>query len=216
MKRFRAFVFDLDGTLVDSRPAIEKAAQIAIDRVAPSHSGCRVTAAIGPPIRQMFATVLQTTDPGLLDALVTVFRDVYDCDVCRETPAYPGVADLLARIAASGASSFVLTNKPIVPTQAILSALGLASNVREIVTPDSAQAPFLSKSDALAALLDRHGLSPAHTVMVGDSADDAAAAEACGVVFAAALYGYGNLPADAASRNWLTIEKPADMIFFLA
>jgi phosphoglycolate phosphatase len=213
--RFRAFVFDLDGTLTDSRPAIEKAAQMAIDRVAPSYSGRHVTAAIGPPIRQMFASVLQVTEPELLDALVATFREVYDSDVCRETPAYPGVSELLARIANGGASSFVLTNKPIVPTRLILSSLGLESLVREIVTPDSAHQPFLSKTKALAALLDRHGLSPARTVMVGDSADDAVAAEACGVAFAAALYGYGNLSAEAPVKNWLTIETPTDMILFL-
>ena len=215
MKRFRAFVFDLDGTLVDSRPAIEKAAQMAIDRVAPSYSGRHITAAIGPPIRQMFATVLQTTNPELLDALVAAFREVYDSDVCRETPAYPGVPELLARIAACGASSFVLTNKPIAPTQLILSSLGLASRIREIVTPDSQNQPFVSKSKALAALLDRHGFSPDQAVMVGDSADDAVAAEACGVAFAAALYGYGNLQANAPAASWLRISTPEDMILLL-
>ena len=215
MKRFRAFIFDLDGTLVDSRPAIEKAAQMAIDRVAPSYSGRHITAAIGPPIRQMFATVLQATDPDLLDALVAAFREVYDFDVCRETPAYPGVPALLARIAACGASSFVLTNKPIAPTRLILSSLGLASLVREIVTPDSGNEPFISKTKALSELLVRHGLLPDRTVMVGDSADDAVAAEACGVAFAAALYGYGNLQADASAANWLTISTPGDMILFL-
>jgi phosphoglycolate phosphatase len=125
------------------------------------------------------------------------------------------VAELLARIAACGASSFVLTNKPIVPTRLILSSLGLEPHVREIVTPDSAPQPFVSKTKALAALLERHRFAPARAVMVGDSADDAAAAEACGVVFAAALYGYGNLSADASANNWLTIETPTDMILFL-
>jgi phosphoglycolate phosphatase len=215
MKRFRAFTFDLDGTLVDSRPAIEKAAQMAIDRVAPSYSGRHITAAIGPPIRQMFATVLQTTDPELLDALVAAFREVYDSDVCRETPAYPGVPELLARIAACGASSFVLTNKPSAPTRLILSSLGLVSLVGDIVTPDSENQPFISKAKALSALLDRHGLSPDHAVMVGDSADDAVAAEACGVAFVAALYGYGNLQANPSSAGWLRISTPEDMILLL-
>jgi len=213
--RFRAFVFDLDGTLVDSRPAIEKAAQIAIARVAPSYSGRCVTAAIGPPIREMFGAVLETVDPALLDALVAAFRETYDSDVCRETAAYPGVPQLLARIAASGASSFVLTNKPYAPTWLILSSLDLESHLREIVTPDSAPEPFISKTKALAALLERHGFAAVSAVMVGDSADDAAAAEACGVVFAAALYGYGDLKTDVSAKKWLGIEKPTDMLPFL-
>lgn len=213
-KGLRAFVFDLDGTLVDSRPAIEKAAQRAIERVAPAYSGRQVTAAIGPPIRQMFSTVLQTTDTNLLDALVGVFRQVYDTDVCRETLAYPGVPELLARIAASGARLFILTNKPLAPTRLILSSLGLAPLLREIVTPDSAPQPFISKGRALSALLERHGLLPAQTVMVGDSPDDAEAAQSCGAVFVAALYGYGNLTA-CSTPAWLTIETPSDMLGFL-
>jgi phosphoglycolate phosphatase len=215
VRYFRAFVFDLDGTLVDSRPAIEKAAQIAIARVAPAFSGRSITAAIGPPIRQMFETALGHVDPGMLDSLVAAFRDAYDSDVCRETPAYPGAAQLLSSIAARGATSFVLTNKPHVPTRLILSALGLESHVGEIVTPDSPSHPFVSKAKALGELIERRGLARASTVFAGDSMDDAAAAEACGVAFAAAIYGYGNLESRIRAENWLTIETPADMLRFL-
>jgi len=214
-ERYRAFVFDLDGTLVDSRPAIEKAAQVAIAQVAPVYRDRKVTAVIGPPIRQMFKTVLDGMDSSTLDSVVAAFRQAYDSGVCRETPAYPGAAELLARIAARGASSFVLTNKPWLPTRQILSQLGIESHLREIVTPDSPSHPFTSKAEALQALLYRHHLTPATTVMVGDSSDDAAAAEACSVAFVAAVYGYGNLKSAPARATMLIINRPADMLSLL-
>lgn len=208
---YRAFVFDLDGTLVDSRPAIEKAAQAAIAEVLPALRGRAVTKVIGPPIRQMFNLTVASADAATLDALVAVFRRVYDNGVCRETPAYPGLVPVLARIAARGASSFVLTNKPLHPTRQILDALGCLEYVREIVTPDSPLHPFTAKADALAALLRRHGVAPAAALLVGDSADDATAAAACGVRFAAAVYGYGGLGAAALRPEWLRLENLVEL-----
>jgi len=215
MQRCRAFVFDLDGTLVDSRFSIEKAAQMAIAEVTPAYRGRRVTAAIGPPIRQMFAQVLGAVDPPTLDLLVSAFRKAYDSGVCRETPAYPGVLEMLARIAAQGSASFVLTNKPFVPTRQILARLAIEPHIHEVVTPDSPVHPFASKPEALAALLRRHNLAPDSTVLVGDSKDDAAAAGACGVLFAAAIYGYGGLQPEPDGRNRVTLNRPMDVLSLL-
>ncbi len=212
---YHAFVFDLDGTLVDSRPAIEKAAQMAIAQVAPGCHGRMVTAVIGPPIRQMFKTVLGELDASTLDRVVAAFRQAYDSGVCLEVSAYPGVAELLAKIAVRGANSFVLTNKPYEPTRQILLHLGIEAHIREIVTPDSPSHPFAAKSEALRALLRRYSLAPASTVMVGDSMDDASAAAACGVRFAAAIYGYGRLESGPEHTNWVTIRHPADMLSLL-
>jgi phosphoglycolate phosphatase len=213
--RYRAFVFDLDGTLVDSRPAIEKAAQMAIAQIVPIYRDRKVTAAIGPPIRQMFKEVFSELDAATLELVVAAFRTAYDSDVCRETPSYPGVPELLARIAARGVVSFVLTNKPFAPTRQILSQLGVERHIREIVAPDSPAHPFTSKTEALDALLQRHKLARDLTVMVGDAKDDAAAAKACGVAFAAAIYGYGGLQPEPGRTNWLIINRPLDMLSLL-
>lgn len=212
--KYVAFVFDLDGTLVDSRPAIEKAAQAAVAEVLPAFCGRPVTTVIGPPIRRMFRLALGAPDEATLDRLVATFRQVYDSGVCRETTTYPGVVQLLAAIGARGASSFVLTNKPYNPTQQILVHLGCAQHLREIVTPDCPAHPFKAKAEALAALLQRHTLAPEATIMVGDSIDDASAAETCGVPFAAAVYGYGGLQPPH-PNNWLTIHCVDDMLTLL-
>jgi len=210
--RYRAFVFDLDGTLVDSRPAIEKAAQMALRKVLPDYRGRSIATVVGPPIRQMFQLTLGGVDEITLDRLVAVFRQAYDSGVCRETPAYPHVSEMLASLASRGASNFVLTNKPHVPTRQILSQLGIEQPFCEVLTPDSPTHPFHSKTEALRALLRRRNLPESATMMVGDSVDDATAAEACGVVFGAAVYGYGDLQPQSGRTNWLTIRCPLDIL----
>jgi phosphoglycolate phosphatase len=213
---YSAFVFDLDGTLVDSRPAIEKAAQLAISAVAPAYKGCCVTTAIGPPIRTMFQQLAEEFDPTTLDRLVAAFRIAYDMETCLETPAYAGVQEMLSRISSSGATSYVLTNKPWAPTHRILAHLGLDQHLREVLTPDAPTTPFVSKTEGLRSFLKQHRLAATEVVMVGDSYDDALAASACGVTFAAALYGYGGLHKIADKKNWLIIECPQDILLYLS
>ena len=209
---YSAFVFDLDGTLADSRPAIEKAAQMAISSVIPTRQGHCVTSAIGPPIREMFQRAVGALDATTLDRLVAAFRRFYDLDVCLETQAYAGVSEMLAQIVARGATAYVLTNKPWAPTRRILSHLGVDPYLREVLTPDAPATPFASKAEALRSLLQRDKLAASDVLMVGDSADDADAALACGVAFAAAVYGYGGLHRVADQKNWLIIGCPQDIL----
>ncbi len=211
-ENYRAFVFDLDGTLVDSRPAIEKAAQRALAEVLPDRRCINVTSTIGPPIREMFKLVLGEIDQLLLDRLVSVFRHEYDSDTWQETVAYSGVIELLDHIVAHGGSSFVLTNKPQLPTMKILQQLNIVEQIHEVVTPDSPTFPFTSKVGALSALMNRHKLTRSATLVVGDLPDDANAAEGCGVAFAAAVYGYGRWDQDSDGKNCLFINSLSDLI----
>ena len=80
---FSAFVFDLDGTLIDSRPAIEKAAQLAIAAVLPAHQGRCVTDVIGPPIRIMFRRIIGNCDEDTLERLVAARRSMVTSAISR-------------------------------------------------------------------------------------------------------------------------------------
>ena len=95
---------------------------------------------------------------------------------------------------------FVLTNKPATPTKTILEALGLAGFFAGVLAPDSPESPFASKPDGARALIRLFALDADQTTLVGDGADDAAAAEACGFRFIAAAYGYGTAAATAVTR----------------
>jgi phosphoglycolate phosphatase len=192
---FIAFIFDLDGTLVDSRPSIEKSAQMAIASALPNLTGISVSSFIGPPIRQMFRLSLGVEDEALLDQLVSAFRKAYDSGICRESKAYPNVVQVLRSIVDQGVNNYVITNKPYSPTRQILESIGCENLIHEILTPDCRLYPFDTKKEALSSLIKRHHLESNSVLMVGDSMDDFEAAKFNGVRFVAALYGYGGFHA---------------------
>jgi phosphoglycolate phosphatase len=146
---------------------------------------------IGPPIREIFRRALTENDPEIIGRLEQAFRASYNSEGWRKTRTYSGVEKVLARVGQSGRGCRVLTNKPKQPAHAILQHLGLDRFFGEVITPDLRTPGYPSK---LAAALDaqwRHALISGKTLVVGDSADDGAAAAACGFKFAAVTFGYG-------------------------
>ena len=196
----KSVIFDLDGTLVDSLPGIEFSARTAIGTVLPGEPMPDLKAVIGPPIAAMFARLWPELDPEKMARLVAAFRSHYVEKGCLDSPPFPGVVETLSRLQAAGIRMFVLTNKPSAPAQTILGALGLAEFFTAVLAPDSAESPFGSKPDGARMLARRFGLDADQTTLVGDGADDSAAAEACGFRFIAAAYGYGTAAATAGAR----------------
>jgi phosphoglycolate phosphatase len=199
----RNVIFDLDGTLVDSLPGIEQSARMAIGRVLPEEPMPDLRAIIGPPISKMFAKVWPNLAPEKMDRLVAEFRIHYVTRGCLASTPFPGVLETLSRLHSSGVALFVLTNKPVAPTFKILDHLGLARFFIGTLAPDSVEPPLRSKPDGARLLMEKFALKPGETALVGDGADDAASAAACGFRFIAATYGYGTAGASAALR----IEK---------
>ena len=187
----RDVIFDLDGTLVDSRPGIDRAAATAVARVWPGRPAAGLAALIGPPIRAMLAAAYPDAAEADLDALVREFRAAYDGGDWRATTPYPGLAEVLDAIAAAGGQAFLVTNKPHAATRRILAHLGVAERFAATRAPDDPATPWNGKADALGGLIDRYSLVREASAYVGDSPDDRAAARAAGLPFVAAAYGYG-------------------------
>ena len=208
----RAIVFDLDGTLVDSVPGIERACRRAIAEVWPGQVLPPLAAYVGPPIRELLRRALDPP-PEVLEALAVRFRAHYDGGDWREMRAYPGALDLLQHLRARGIAAHVVTNKPAAPTGAMIAALGWASLLGEVLSPDSRVPAFASKAEAVAALVASHALEPARTWVVGDAPSDAEAARANAMRFVAAAYGYGGLGPTAPDAA--VLAAPADLIGLL-
>jgi phosphoglycolate phosphatase len=194
------YVFDLDGTLVDSIPGIDSAARAALAGLSPGQPLPSLRTFIGPPIRVMLQRALRWTDDARLDALERAFRIHYDGGAWKETTAYGGVGNTLRQLHARGAKLHVLTNKPPVPTARILDHLGWTPLFTAIVSPQSRTPPYPDKTAAALDLRERLGLPPAATLLVGDSPDDAAAARAAGFGFSAAAWGYGEAAVNNPAR----------------
>jgi phosphoglycolate phosphatase len=209
---FRNFIFDLDGTLVDSVEGIECSTRHAIEQRFPDREIPALREHIGPPVARMFERMFAELDAAQLKALVSAFREHYDTEGCRRSRPFPRVGETLAELAAGGSNMFVVTNKPRHATDMILRQNELRKYFVEVISPDSMTPAFGTKIAATKALQERRNLAARETAFVGDGADDAAAAAACGFTFIFANYGYGSGALDAAAEVVAAIDRFSDIL----
>jgi phosphoglycolate phosphatase len=198
-RRYRLYVFDLDGTVADTREDLGRAFTSAMEEAGyPAPNMEQVTAAVGGGARKALERLTGLKD-GAAEPLIARFLEIY-VEICTEhTTPYPGVRELLARLAAQGAVLALVTMKAKVPTHKILSALGLDVFDEVIAFEDVERRK--PDPDSLLKLMDKYGVSPSDTLMVGDAATDMQYAAAAGADACAMLRGYGNPDA-------LLAEKP--------
>jgi len=208
----RLVVFDLDGTLIDSRLDLaESTNEMLVSYGARALPVDTVAAMVGEGARLLVeralaASGLSPAEPNALDR----FRAIYDRRLLIRTRPYDGIAAVVER-ASTRASLALLTNKPEPPTHRLLDAFGLARYFPRVIGGDAA---FPRKPDpaALRFLMTEAGATPATTLMVGDSMIDIETARRAGTPVCVAMYGFGKLRGELVLRgDELVAETPADV-----
>jgi phosphoglycolate phosphatase len=186
-------VFDLDGTLIDSRPDLTTAVnRMRAGLGLPELPEDAVGAMIGDGARVLVERALADR-PGALgaegnSAALASFLAHYAAACTAATRPYEGVEELLEGVARRWPLA-LLTNKPIAMTRVLLEHFGWGRRFRAVIGGDSL--PF-RKPDGriLAGLAAALGSAPAGTLLVGDSRIDAQTARAAGSPFVWVEWGY--------------------------
>ncbi|MBL8837508.1 MAG: phosphoglycolate phosphatase [Alphaproteobacteria bacterium] len=191
----RAVIFDLDGTLVDSARDIADALDELLERHGRRRIGLDAARRLighGAPSLVSRAFALTGGAPADVDRLTAEYLSIYEGELARATRPYPGVVATLQRLAAAGLGLAVCTNKATAATQRLLEALDLAAFFPVVIGGDSgARKPDPEPvRRALAGL----GVAAGAALMVGDSANDVAAARGAGVAVVVVGYGYTETP----------------------
>jgi phosphoglycolate phosphatase len=202
-------VFDLDGTLVDSSQDLAEAINALLaDLGATALSLDVVVSLVGEGAALLVRRALERAglDPDTPNALQQ-FLAHYDVRLLDTTRPYPGMVDTVTAIRARHRVA-VLTNKPERPTRQILKGLGLDGLFSDVIGGDSVHG---RKPDP-AGLLDlvaRAGVTPAETLLVGDSPVDLATARRAGTHICLARYGFGyRFASDEFRGDELFIDEP--------
>ena len=210
----RLIVFDLDGTLVDSRRDLAESANELIVQLdgTPLDEGT-IGNMIGPGVASLLRQALAAgAGIGEVDVdLVTRFRAIYERRLLDHTLPYPGVRSLLQRLTKDRLVS-VLTNKPTATALKMLAGLDLLHFFRLAICADG---PFPLKPDpsGLQYLMREAEISPADCLMVGDSLVDHQTARDAGSMVCMARYGFGyaGFPEDRLRVGDLLIDSPSEL-----
>ncbi len=201
-RTWSAILFDLDGTITDSAPAITKSLARTFALLGrPVPSDAELLAYVGPPMLAAFREYAGMTPDEAAQALA-VYRADYQGEVSLDTAVYPGLAGLLERIHAAGIPLALATSKPEHHAIDILKHFDLAKYFTVMVGASDSETRS-SKADIVAEALRRLGAEGADItapVMVGDRSYDAEGAAANGVPAILVEWGYGS-PAEAAAAT---------------
>ncbi len=206
-------IFDLDGTLVDSRPDIRAALdRLMAARGHPPFTLEEVTRFIGDGvpvlIQRAFAARGLPADPTALPA----FLADYEKHAAVETRPFAGIPEVLDQLQAAGWRMAVCTNKPERAARLLLEALGLAHRFAALGGGDSFPVRKPDPAHVLATLTAAGG-SEGRAVMVGDHHNDVAAGAAAGLPAIFCGWGYG-LPEMAGDAP--VASRPAELPPLLA
>ncbi len=185
----RSAIFDLDGTLTDSKPGILGCLTNTLDAHGIAWTG-PLDWFIGPPADYSMRRLMPDADEPRRAALLHDYRLCYAATGWQENSVYPGVPELLQSLQRSGWQLFVCTSKREDFTERILEKFAL-SRYFFAVYADKAGSLHHTKTALLRRLLDEQSLDRATTFMVGDRKFDIEAARANGVTSIAVTYGYG-------------------------
>lgn len=185
----KGFLFDLDGTLIDSRRDIAACVNFTLAELggyAPL-SLESVEQMVGDGVRQLLTRAAGPLDEPTMKRALEIFLPYYLEHCADSTRLYPGVLETLASFAGRGLA--IVTNKPMAHTEKTLKALGIGSYFSVVLGGDSLATRKPDPAPVMEALR-RLGLSPEQAVMVGDSPMDIQAARSAGVRVAAVTYGF--------------------------
>lgn len=217
-ERIRLLIFDLDGTLVDSRLDLANSVNATLRHFERPELPCDVIASyIGDGAPMLVRLALGDPDDSkLIDDALAFFLAYYREHKLDNTTVYDGVKESLAaiRFARNGGRALertfaVLSNKPVHPSRAIVQALGLAEFFVQVYGGNSFPT---KKPDPLGArtLLEEAGVAPDEAMIIGDSDIDVLTGRNAGLWTCGVTYGFAPHSLESAPPDVL-VDSPAEL-----
>ena len=194
-KQIKLLIFDLDGTLIDSRLDLVNSVNAMLRHLSrPELPPELIAAYVGDGAPMLIRRALgDPSDEALLSEALGYFLSYYRAHKLDHTHAYPGIPEALARLQRGQNGSqrhmAVLSNKPVNPSRQIVEALGLKAFFDQVYGGNS----FATKKpdpEGARKLMQEAGVSPDETIIIGDSSVDILTGHNAGLWTCGVTYGF--------------------------
>lgn len=205
---FPVYLFDIDGTLVDSAPDITAAIREALAGAGqPDVPSDFLRTYIGRHLIDLFEHLMPDWTREQHEALILDYRAIYLSRGHRDTRVYPGVS---AAVAALPGRKGTATTKGTATAAAVMEQFGLKPYFHHIQGTDGF--PSKPEPDVILRAVEALGARPEECLMVGDSGPDMEAGRRAGVKTCAVRWGYGNHAEMARLKPDYWIDDPRQLI----
>lgn len=188
---YEALLFDLDGTITDSKEGILNCFRYALDTFGVDGSDEeKMMQVMGPPLKESFMRLYGLSEAQTVVALQK-YRERYNDVGIYENCLYDGITNLLAACKRAGYRIALATSKPEVFSARIVAHFGLEPYF-DLVTGASLDESRSTKEAVIAHILRSMEIEPSRALMIGDRKHDLIGAQICGLDAVGVLYGYGS------------------------
>jgi len=199
----KLLIYDLDGTLVNTREDIVRAANHMLQQMGQSGiSAEEVSSYVGKGLYFLIKGCLKTEDAKKIEKGSKIYRDHYAAHMMDHSSLYPGAREILEYF--KNKKQAVITNKPNPFSYQMLKALGVADYFVEIVAGDS-DYPKKPDPGAVLAMMQKENVLPGETVFIGDSAIDIQTGRNAGIKTVVVTHGFSG-------EDELKLARPDAMV----
>lgn len=205
---YQNYIFDMDGTLVDSSAEVLNCLGLACQKNEAQINYKNFTPnVIGPPLRQIIeAIILDNQNEELISSITSDFRQLYDNNENDTSEMYENTYDWLTSLKNSRKRLFLATYKPKKPTLRLVKMLNL-DMFEDVYTLDKYSHKQMNKSDMITEIIEKYNLDKNVTIMVGDAPSDIKAAHDSGIKGIGVLWGYGSEKEELKNISDYLLEK---------
>jgi phosphoglycolate phosphatase len=212
--KFKAAIFDLDGTLLNTLEDLADSMNCVLDRNRlPQHDTAAYRYFVGDGIDMLVQRALpfEVASEREFRRFVREMKTEYAGRWLKKTRPYPGIVEMLAAFASAGFETAVLSNKPDVATTEIIKAL-LPNHSFRVVLGATAERPKKPNPAAALEIASRCNISPQDFLFIGDTSIDMQTARAAGMFPVGALWGFRTAEELLAAGAKILLKEAADLI----
>lgn len=211
MEKKDIILFDLDGTITDSKPGIFASICYVLDYFhIQEREEERLQKFLGPPLIDCFMQYYHMDEKQANTALLK-YREFYTKEGMFRLNVYTDIEETISKLKEKGKTIGLATAKPIVYAEQIIERIGFKKYF-DILCGASMDESRNKKKDVITYAIDTYGLSKEKTLMVGDRADDIKGAFVNGIEAMGVLYGYGSKEELTNAGCRYFAQKPQDII----